>query len=203
MAYDKLLSRVDEELELRLSPKRRAHSRGVASFSAELCSRNGLDPRSGRLAGLAHDLCKELPIHEQNELFQAFLADRDDIELWIAEAGGHVIADEILHGPAAAHILRKEFSVEDKAVLDAVAFHTIGSPRMDTLSILVYCADKIEPGRKHVDDAFRRRCLSLEPRAMLLAVVADTLEWLAKKGRVVAPATLNLYNALRNSVNIL
>ena len=201
MAPTDLIESLETRVDAWLSPKRAAHSRGVADFSARLCERNGIDPQRGRIAGLAHDLCKELPMEEQRRLFLAYVQSHsDDAFPWCDEASGGVIAEDILHGPAAAAVLFDEYGLMDGDIIEAVAYHTVGKPGMCLLSILVYCADKIEPGRKHVDEAFRLRCLSLEPEAMLLAVVEDTLAWLARKGAAVAPPTVILYNSLRKSV---
>jgi nicotinate-nucleotide adenylyltransferase len=198
--YACLCPTLDARVERELSSSRAAHSRGVALLAAELCGRQGLDPEKGRAAGLAHDLCKELDLEMQRRLALRFGEARPGVGEW-RTPDGDPLSDEILHGPAAAWLLFDEYGVEDADLLDAVALHTVGSPDMGLLAIILYCADKIEPGRKHVDAAFRQRCLKMEPKAMLLAVVDDCIGWLEKKGRVVAPSTRILYNALRNPVN--
>jgi nicotinate-nucleotide adenylyltransferase len=196
MSIAELSRLLDARLDATLSEKRAAHSRGVAALAAELCRRQGIEPERGRVAGLAHDLCKELPLARQRLLFDAYASARPGFRVWTDGAGGEALSDEILHGPAAAGLLLSDYSLADEAILEAVAFHTVGRVEMGPLAVLVYCADKIEPGRKHVDEAFRQACLAMEPREMLHAVVADCLSWLRSKGRVVAPATLLLYNAL-------
>lgn len=186
----RLAALLEERLDAELSPARAAHSRGVAALAAFLCARAGLDPDRGRAAGLAHDLCKELPPERQAAL---------------AAASGHALesgflSEKILHGPAAAELLREDYGVDDAELLASVAWHTLGRPGMGLLETFVYCADKIEPGRRDVNPAFRARALSLPPAEMLAAVVEDTMAYLRSRGRAVAPETLNLYNTLRDPV---
>ncbi len=184
---------LDARIDLELSAFRARHSRGVAELAASLCEKNGIAPLRGRIAGLAHDLCKELPVGEQRRLARLS-----------GYFGGHAdeLTEELLHGPAAAYVLVHDydFGAGEKDIIDSVAYHTVGRPGMSPLDIIIYVADKIEPGRAHVDEAFRSRCLSLPPEGMLLAVMENTMSWLRSKGRAIAPETLLLYNSLRKPV---
>ncbi|MDP3178941.1 MAG: bis(5'-nucleosyl)-tetraphosphatase (symmetrical) YqeK [Spirochaetaceae bacterium] len=173
-----------------LKPDRARHSRSVAALTAELCARYGVDPARGEAAGLAHDLCKELPRAVQRELAAAYPD---------AARGSSLMSDKILHGPAAAVYLERELGVSDLELLDAVASHTVGKPGMGLLATLLYCADKLDPGREGIDPEHRNRCLSLPPPLMLGAVVAELISWLEATGRAVAPETVLLYNNLAKS----
>lgn len=186
----RLAALLDERLDAGLSPARAAHSRGVAVLAAGLCGLHGLDSERGRAAGLAHDLCKELPLERQ-----AVLASASGFAL---ESG--FLSDKILHGPAAAELLKEEYGVDDAELLASVAWHTLGRLGMGLLETIVYCADKMEPGRRDVDPAFRGRVLALPAEEMLAAVVENTMAYLVSRGRAVAPETLILYNSLRDPV---
>lgn len=200
MGPTEILPLLQARLDSSLSPKRAGHSRQVAELSARLCLERGLDPDLGRVAGLAHDLCKEMARPEQEALLEIYSSSGLD-SLWPSQAQeSSFMAAEILHGPAAAGLLLRDFGFSEPSVLEAVAWHTVGRPDMGLLAILVYCADKLEPGRRHVAQGFREACLGLEPRAMLLAVVEDSLGWLRHKGWEIAPETFLLYNALRKPV---
>lgn len=193
-----LAEELGRRVDTALSKKRAAHSRGVAELSAELCRRHGLDPLSGTIAGLAHDLCKELPPAEQHALFDAWLGSGDETTRLMVRGDGNYFSSQILHGPAAATLLSREYGVRESDILEAVAWHTVGRADMDALAVIVYCADKIDPGRKHVDAGFRARCMELPPGEMLLAVVADSIGYLERNGWEIAPTTMILYNSLRN-----
>ena len=193
-----LSEELGRRVDTALSKKRAAHSRGVAGLSEALCARHGLDPLSGTIAGLAHDLCKELPAEEQRSLFDAWLESGDETARLMVRGDGDYFSGQILHGPAVATLLSREYGVRDGDILEAVAWHTVGRPDMGLLAVIVYCADKMEPGRKHVDADFRERCMELPPREMLLEVVADSIRYLGLNGWEIAPTTMILYNSLRN-----
>jgi predicted HD superfamily hydrolase involved in NAD metabolism len=182
---------LDRRLDSLLSPPRAAHSRRVAELAASLCEREGLDPEMGRVAGLAHDMCKEMPRKAQREL-AALYPDPGPIP---ADRSA-LMADKIVHGPAASAMLVRDYALTDEAILEAVALHTLGKPGMRILTTILYCADKLEPGREELDDEFRRRCLALPLEGMLLRVVEGVIAWMRSRGRELAPETLILYSSL-------
>lgn len=185
---DQLVQRLEAAARNLLSPERFKHSRGCADFSAEACARSGIDPRAGRAAGWAHDLAKELPRKRQEALAR-------ECPVTVPESvfGNSVL----LHGPAAAALLAAEYGVRDRDILEAVALHTVGRNDMGPLAKIVWAADKLEPGRRHVDEDFRRLCGGLDPDSLILKALEATIAWLKAKGREVAPETLDLYNTLR------
>jgi predicted HD superfamily hydrolase involved in NAD metabolism len=188
MDYAELCAALEASLAKELSPERAEHSRRVAALAAELCEREGLDPERGRAAGLAHDLCKEMPKGKQREL-ASFYPE--------ASPGSALMADKVVHGPAAAALLARHFLVSDEDLLEAVAFHTLGKPGMGELSTIVYCADKLEPGRKQLGETYRSGCLERDLEGMLLSVVEGVIGWMGAQGKAVAPETLILYSTLR------
>ena len=51
------------------------------------------------------------------------------------------------HGPAGAVLLRQQWNIEDKELLDAVAGHTLARRGMSDFTKLIFLADLIEPNR--------------------------------------------------------
>jgi predicted HD superfamily hydrolase involved in NAD metabolism len=192
MDYIELSRKLESRMGKLLSVERADHSRRVAALAAELCSREGIDPERGRVAGLAHDLCKEMPKKAQRQLAAHY-----------PEAGksSALMADKVVHGPAAAVLLAREYKVVDQELLEAVALHTVGRPGMSALAAILYCSDKLEPGRERLSAEYRGRCLSLPLDSMLLAVVEGCVGWMRSQGRDVAPETLILYSSLQNKAD--
>jgi predicted HD superfamily hydrolase involved in NAD metabolism len=188
MDYVDLSRKLEARMGELLSEERAAHSRRVAVLAAELCGREGIDPERGRAAGLAHDLCKEMPKKAQREL-AAYYPE--------ADKSSALMADKVVHGPAAAALLAREYAVADEELLEAVALHTVGKPGMSAFATILYCSDKLEPGRKRLDPGYNARCLSLSLDDMLLAVVEGVVLWMRSEGRDVAPETLILYSSLQ------
>ncbi|MDR2898040.1 MAG: bis(5'-nucleosyl)-tetraphosphatase (symmetrical) YqeK [Spirochaetaceae bacterium] len=124
-----------------LPSSRYEHSLRTAETAVQLCKRFGLDPARGNLAGIGHDICKASPTRM---LFALSEQDGEPITRLEKEK------PSLLHGRAAAVMLRKDFGIDDEDVLDAIKDHTFGRPGMGVLAKILYAADKIEPGREHI-----------------------------------------------------
>lgn len=174
-----------------LPPARYAHSLRVARLSAELCARFGVDPLRGNLAGIAHDMCKSA-----TDKWVLSLVARDGEPV----AGIELEKPSLLHGRAAATLLRDDFCVDDESVLDAVRHHTFGAPHLDTLGQILFVADKVEPGRTDYDAARRSEILSGDLARMTALVLADNIEYLESRGKSVSPWTLAMFEVLGRKV---
>jgi len=192
MELIELIPILEARVDNTLSGKRARHSRAVALFAADLCIRNDVDPLRGKVAGLAHDLAKELPVSEQRRLASMF---RGSIPI------SAFFTDKLIHGPAAASILERDYALDDFELLEAIAQHTIGRVDMSLLGIILYCADKIEPGRRGITPEFRERCALMTPREMQREVVGGLIEWLKSQDHSIAPETIRLYADLGAKVS--
>ncbi len=171
-----------------LSRERQRHSFATARLCKKLCETWGADPARGALAGLGHDIAREMPDERLLEL-----AASDGGPLHPLERQRPVL----LHGRAAARLLETRIGLADGQVLEAVRDHTVGRPGMGLLSRLLYAADFLEPTRSFVSEEFRRRALSRKPDAMLLMVMERVFDYL-RRGRIpIAPAGAALYEELK------
>lgn len=169
------------------------HSMRVAQTASSLAAKYGVaTPRLAYLAGVGHDMCKDMD---------------KSVLLSLASHDGEAIGDiernkpSLLHGRAAAVKLRRDFGLSDSMfddVIEAVAVHTFGKVGMSDLSKVLYIADKIEPGRSYID---KKYIASIEPLSLdelLFKVVSESVKYLNKKGEdrsqgyVISPDTLAL-----------
>lgn len=170
-----------------VSQSRYDHSIRVAQTAEKLCSIHGLDPQRGYFAGIAHDICKEM---------------KGSLILALAALDGQPIGKleqekpSLLHGRAAAAVLRKDFSVEDEDILEAVRLHTFGAPGMGDLAKVLYVADKIEPGRSHIDQEYLDRAYAMGLDEVFLFVLKENVDYLRVRGKKIAPASLQLLSFL-------
>lgn len=163
---------------------RRQHIERVVALLEEWAAKMKLpadEVSRWRAAGILHDA----------------LRDADEPMLRALSGEGKRPA-EILHGPAAA--VRAEQDGERRAdVLDAVRFHTVGSPAWDRTGKALYLADFLEPGRKFLKE--ERRALAVRvPRdldAAFRACVQLRIEWTLEKRGELFPETVALWNAVR------
>ncbi len=191
MDFDEMIADIDSRLDSMLSPGRALHSRSVARLCSSLCGLHSIEPRRGVLAGLAHDICKEMPRSEQNILARCFPGSRHGMG-----DESSFISEHIPHGPAAAVWLMEEYEFTDSEILEAISCHTVGSVAMGPLGSILYCADKLEPGRQEICECYRERCLALPIPDMVASVCSHSIAWLRQNGRPIAPQTIVLYNSL-------
>lgn len=130
-----------------------------------------------RAAGLLHDALKDAPIADLRDL--------------VGEDGW---PDPVLHAPAAAARLAGE-GVDDRGLLLAVAYHSVGHPSFDDLGIHLYLADYLEPGRPDADHrtALRDR-MPAERAEVLPRVIRRRIEAQLASGYVILPAAIGFWN---------
>lgn len=119
-----------------LSEYRYKHSLNVADLAKELAIANDVDPEKAYVAGLLHDITKELNDDWQNYcLYKNNDLDKIDIP------------EKIKHSYTSKYFIEDNLNIKDEEILDAVYNHTIcNSDKI--LSKILYIADKREVGRK-------------------------------------------------------
>ncbi|MDR1586800.1 MAG: nicotinate (nicotinamide) nucleotide adenylyltransferase [Treponema sp.] len=186
----KQILRVEEAARETLSPERFLHSRNTALLAWDICRRFGLDCRAAYLAGLAHDLGKPL---SGEELLKTAESDGAGISKLEKDKPA------LLHGRAAAVLLRERFGIHNRDILEAVAWHTEGNAEMGPLAKVVFIADKVEVSRENVNSDLRRICFAgnMEFDRIFYAVLENTVAWLRSKGIEVSEKTLRLLEKTR------
>jgi predicted HD superfamily hydrolase involved in NAD metabolism len=105
---------------------------------------------------------------------------------------------EMLHGPAAATRLERD-GFTDRAVLEAIRFHTVGSPDWDRTGKALFMADFLEPGRhfSRRDRAFLATQVPHDFDGVFRQVLRARLEHALHEGYTLFPETVALWNAVR------
>jgi nicotinate-nucleotide adenylyltransferase len=171
-----------------LSTDRFLHSRNTALVASDLCHRYGFNPLAGYLAGIAHDLAKQL--------------DNKSLIKIVKKAGlpiSNIERDKpnLLHGKAASVLLRERFYIHNEDVLEAVAFHTSGMENMGPLAKVVFIADKAESS-KRTNSMLGEMCLEgAELDTLLLSVLERTIKKLQEKNYKLFEDTLKLQRKIK------
>lgn len=185
------LDAADSFARSRVSEKRYAHTLRVADTAEKLASTHGLDSKRARLAALLHDAARELKPEE-------FLRTADDRRLPVGEPERE--SPKLLHGPVAAELARRELSVEDEEVLEAIRSHTVGSPGMRPLALVVYVADKIEPSRDYPSVGRLRELAKRDLHEAAAEALRRTRAHNEERGRPTHPASLRTLEWLEETV---
>jgi len=188
---DSVIQRIETAARETLSTERFLHSRHTAIHAYDLCRRFGLDPMDGYLAGIGHDLAKQIENKQMLNIVKTAGMDISALEM---------DKPNLLHGKAAAVLLRERFSIHNEDVLEAVAIHTSGSENMGQLAKVIFIADKTEASR-NIDSALRRMCMEDTLDNILLAVLEKSIAKVKAKGMDVSDDSLRLLKKLKERKN--
>jgi len=159
-----------------ISPKRYIHSINVSITAKNLAEFYHCDVSKAEIAGLVHDCARDIDRALQVKFLEEEGIVVDELTLSVKE---------LLHGPAAVHICKSVFDIEDEDILTAVRYHTTGRENMSLLEKIIYLSDFIEPGRSF-DGVEELRRLAYEDldRALLLAFNSSIRYILSQNGLI-------------------
>jgi predicted HD superfamily hydrolase involved in NAD metabolism len=132
-------------------------------------------------AGRLHDALRDAPERELRTI-----------------TGDHRSPLGLLHGPAAATLLARD-GEKRQDVLDAIRYHTVGSPGWGAVGKALYMADYLEPGRKfsRQDRHFLSALVPAAFDGVFRQVVRLRLEWSIREGNYIFPETVSLWNSFQ------
>jgi predicted HD superfamily hydrolase involved in NAD metabolism len=182
-----------EERVAALPPGLRHHVLAVRATAAALAERFGIDPVRVDLGVLVHDLARAQP----PSTLLAYATERN-WNLTAAERAFPVF----LHGAIGAEAA-KTIGVEDEDVLTAAISHTTGSPQMSDLGMIVFLADKLEPGKA---ERYRGLAVAREwAQRDLRRAMLEALTWMTgyheDRGDLVHSNTIAARNELMLQLN--
>lgn len=173
-------------LDIRLSKKRYQHSLNVAEEAGKLAEHyNYPDTEKAYIAGLLHDICKELPKEEQLAMVSASDMDVTDVEL---------VTPPLFHAIAGARYSEQVLHIRDEDILNAIRYHTVGRAGMSRLEEIIYIADLISEDRNYKDvNKMRKYAYQSIEKAMLEALKFSITD-VVGKGSMLPRHTTQAYN---------
>lgn len=185
---EKLLENI---IKQRLSEKRFKHSIGVAETAKAYAKMLGVNTQKAYLAGLVHDIAKEMPFDQMLDACKqgGIEPDREELK-----------NKALLHAPAGAAIL-KSLGIEDDDIKNAVRYHTVGRRGMSILEKIIYLADMLEPSRDYPEVNLLREKVSQNFDEAFRDALRFSIVWNMEKGRVVHEGTLHAYNEITEERN--
>ncbi|MBR6164134.1 bis(5'-nucleosyl)-tetraphosphatase (symmetrical) YqeK [bacterium] len=183
-----------EEIEMRLkeclSEERFEHSLGVMEKSVELAQKFGADTDKARLAGLLHDCAKCIDKSELKKMIDENNLDEDN-----CCAGSY----KVWHAPVSAFLAQKDYGVNDKEILSAIKWHTMGRLNMTLLEKIVYLADKIEERTREIEYRVPIDKVLKETGDLDMAILKSfkmTICSLTERNLPICQTTIDVYNEL-------
>ncbi|MCG8483897.1 MAG: bis(5'-nucleosyl)-tetraphosphatase (symmetrical) YqeK [Clostridia bacterium] len=150
-----------DKISNRLSKKRLIHTLAVKEEAIKLAECYGYDNEEHVvLAALLHDIGREYDQNTMNTYVKKYKLDN----IYLNNIS-------LAHSKVGAELIKDEFQVNNKDIINAVSFHTTGKENMSLLEKIIFLADIIEPNRMF-NDIEALRVLSYEniDEACLLAL---------------------------------
>lgn len=127
------------DLEKGLSQHRFEHSLLVANEAKKLASYYHFDEEKAYIAGLVHDIAKELSDEENRQRIEKYHLPSNLLNPEF---------DLIIHADIGAEMAKEKYQLDDE-ICNAIKYHTIGNVNMSDFDKIIFIADKI--GRKNLN----------------------------------------------------
>ncbi len=179
--------KIIELIHLRLKETRYIHSLNVAKCALQLAEIYGGNQKKCYTAGLLHDITKNAPPDEHEEIFSlaGTVLSRDEKEnykLWHAMSGAEYVK----------HVMK----IDDEEIYLAVRYHTTGRENMTLTEKIVFIADFVSEERDYDDVDVMRALAAVSLEKAMLYALRYTVTDLVKKGQTIHKDSISLYNQL-------
>lgn len=161
------------------------HSLNVADEAVALAEIYGADVQKAYIAGILHDITKEIPKQEQLQIITGFGIILDEVQK---------NAPKLWHSISGSVYVQTELGITDADIINAIRYHTTGRAGMSLLEKIIYTADYTAKGREYngVEIMREKSRISLE-EAMIFSY-QYTLQKLSGKEIAIHPDEVFAYN---------
>ena len=185
MADKKTIGKYKSYLKDNLSKKRYNHSVNVANAAVKLAEKYDEDKDNAYLAGLLHDIAKEMPTKEQLELVKSS-------DLSVSEIETKTTA--LYHAIAGAELVQTLFDIHDPEIIGAIRYHTVACGNMSKLAQIIYLADLISDDRDYKDVKKMRKYSEQSLEKGMFEALRFSIADSVGKGNTIPVSTLEAYN---------
>jgi len=175
-----------------LSDKRYEHCVNVSKTAIKLAKKYGGDIYKAEIAGVLHDITKELPPDEQLKIINKFGIVITDTEF---------LNEKLWHAISGSVYIEHELYVQDEEILNAVRYHTSGRKDMSLLEKIIFIADFISKDRDYPGVEKMRKLANKSLELAMIEGIEFTVNELMGLRNMVAPQTIDAYNDALLTVN--
>ena len=174
-----------------LSKRRYHHSCCVAKEAKRLAKKYGADAQKAEIAGMLHDITKELPDAEQLKMIARF-----DIMLSRTEKN----LPGVWHAITGALYAEQVLGIQDAEILSAIRWHTSGKGEMTLLDKVLFVADFTSADRDYPDVEVMRRLSDKSLEKAMLEGIRYTVQELFAEESFVEYGMMEAYNEALQTV---
>ncbi|RCW49776.1 MULTISPECIES: bis(5'-nucleosyl)-tetraphosphatase (symmetrical) YqeK [unclassified Halanaerobium] len=174
-----------KKIKNKMDAERFKHTAGVVESAIKLAEDKAVCVNKVEKAAFLHDIAKNKTLEEMQKLIIESEWKVDKLEMSIPA---------VLHAPAGAVIAEKEFGVNDKEILSAIRYHTLGHPDMCLTALIIFAADFIEPHRNFPCVEKIREIIFEDFTRGIIEICSSMVQHQLETAKIIHPNTVMLRN---------
>lgn len=182
-----------KDLKSKVSERRYTHCINVGNMAKKLAKCHNADEKKAYIAGVLHDIAKEMSYEEQMEILHG-------VNFFPPEYSRRNY--KVFHGWVGSVYAKKYLGVTDIDVLNAIRYHTTARRSMSTLEKIIFNADCISIERRFEGIEYFRRVAQMNLDVVILDKISGAIKDSIRKQRIITRDTFEAYNDLIDSLNI-
>ena len=171
----------------KLDDYRYNHSLCVAKEAKRLAILYGENADDAYLAGLLHDITKNLTPQEHLKIF-------DDFGIMLTDVEKSSIP--VWHGISASVYVKNILTVQNENIISAIRYHTTGKSNMTLFEKLIYLADFTSKDRDYPDVDVIRNLVNISLDDAFIYALQYSINDLVETKRAIHPDTVNAFNQI-------
>ncbi len=176
-----------QHIRERLSDYRFKHSVNVSKEAVRLAIKYGGDVDKAELAGLLHDVMKDVGKKEQLAIMDKYGVALNEVELQ---------APKLWHAIAGAVYVNKVLEIRDEDIVNAVRYHTTARAGMTLLEKIIYIADYTSEERDYKGVEKMRKACNVSLEYAMEEALAFGIAVRAEEHTAIHPDTFEAYNEI-------
>lgn len=165
----------------RMKEKRWKHTCSVAHLATQIAKSNGLNERQAYIAGMFHDIAKEMDDKDAMLIMQQHFPQYVDKP------------KAIWHQWVSRYVSEHEYGIDDQIILKAIEHHTTGSIHISPIGKCVYVADKLDPLRGYDSSTQIKICMQDIHQGFRDSLI-EFYEFSTKKHRPIDECFFEIYD---------
>jgi predicted HD superfamily hydrolase involved in NAD metabolism len=163
-------------------------------------SATGINRHEKTIPELCFNLASAAILHDYGKIFHFEELKAIAVKQKLRISDFELNCEPILHSFMAPFLLKRDFKIKARDVLNSVRIHTTGSSKMNMTDKILYIADKIEETRDY-EGVDKLRHLSLEDiNLCLLEVYKSNIIYVIKGNNVLHPDTAKIWNYIHGGL---
>lgn len=161
------------------------HSVNVSKEAKKLARLYGANEEKAQLAGILHDITKEMPKDEQLQIIVDSGIILDNVQK---------NAPKLWHGISGSIYVQQNLCINDEDILNAIRYHTTGRANMSLLEKIIFIADFTSEERTYSGVATMRKKSRKSLDEAMLYAYKFTFKDLSKREIAIHPDEVACYN---------